>query len=97
MVLTHNGTEPLTGIRVQRARLVHDDGREVVFGVMSEGWDGRLDATQERTVAFHKTPDSASPPARRSLCNSHMRLEVTLELAGRTTTAQSRHVPIECH
>jgi hypothetical protein len=96
MVLNHTGTEPLTGITVQRARIVHDDGREVAFGVMSEGWDGRLDPGQQRTVAFHKTPDSAHPPARQSLCGQHMRLEVTLELAGRTATATSRRVPIEC-
>jgi hypothetical protein len=96
LVLNHSGTEPLTGISVTRARLVHDDGREVVFGVMSEGWDGRLDPGQQRILAFHKTPDSAHPPARHSLCGQHMRLEVTLELAGRQATATSRRVPIEC-
>ncbi len=97
LVLDHTtGTEPLTGLSVQRARLVHDDGREVIFGVMSDGWDGRLDAGQTRTLSFHKTIDSASPPARRALCAQHMRLEITLELAGRTATAQSRRVQIEC-
>lgn len=96
MTLNHTGTEPLTGISIARARLVHDDGREVVFGVMSEGWDGRLDPGQQRVLAFHKTPDSAHPPARRSLCAQHMRLEVTLDLAGRTASATSRHVQIEC-
>jgi hypothetical protein len=94
--LVHSGTEPLTGINVARARLVHDDGREVVFGVLSEGWDGRLEPGATRVVAFRKTPDSATPRATRALCGQHMRVEVTLELAGRQARATSRRVPIEC-
>lgn len=96
MVLDHMGTEPLTGLSITRARLVHDDGREVVFGVSSDGWDGRLEAGQQRVLAFHKTPDSASPPARQALCGQHMRLEVTLDLAGRQTTATSLRVQVDC-
>ncbi len=96
MVLNHMGTEPLTGLSITRARLVHDDGREVIFGVSSDGWDGRLEPGQQRVLAFHKTPDSASPPARQALCGQHMRLEVTLDLAGRQTTAQTRRVQVDC-
>ncbi|MEI8255096.1 MAG: hypothetical protein WCJ30_05425 [Deltaproteobacteria bacterium] len=96
MVLNHMGAEPLTGLSITRARLVHDDGREVVFGVSSDAWDGRLEPGQQRVLAFHKTPDSASPIARQGLCGQHMRLEVTLDLAGRQTTAQTRRVQVDC-
>jgi hypothetical protein len=96
LVMNHTGTEPLTGLNVTQARLVHDDGRQVVFGVLGDQWDGRLDAGQQRVVAFHKTPDSAQPRATHSLCGQHMRLDVIVDLAGRQAHAFSRHVQIEC-
>jgi hypothetical protein len=94
--MTHMGTEPLTGLAVTRARLVADDGREVVFGVTSQGWDGRLEAGAHRVVPFQKTPDSASPPPTRRFCRLPMRLEVTLDLAGRQARATSRRVEVRC-
>ena len=96
LVITHNGTEPLTGIHVTRTRLVHDDGREIVFGVLNPAWDGRLESGASRTVLFEKTPESASPPPTRRFCGVPMRVEVTVELAGRTARAVSRRVQIVC-
>jgi hypothetical protein len=96
LAFAHNGTEPLTGLTVTHARLVHDDGREVTFGVIGTDWDGRLAVGQQRTVAFHKTPDSAHPRATHTLCGQHMRLDVTVDLSGREAHAFSRHVPIDC-
>lgn len=96
LVLAHNGTEPLSGITVPRVRLVHDDGRAIVFGVFAEGWDGRLEPRTTRVVEFRKTPDSATPRPDRQYCGQPMRVEVTVELAGRTATATSRRVRIEC-
>lgn len=94
--LEHHGEQRLTGINVARARLLHDDGREIVFGVLGENWDGRLESGERRVVAFHKTPDSASPPPSREYCGLPMRLEVTLDLAGRRATATSRRFLIDC-
>ena len=92
LALTHTGDQALTGIHITRARLVHDDGRAIVFGVLTD-WDGRLEPGAERVIAYQKTPDSAVLPVRRrcSLRTEHARIEVTLDLAGRETTATSRH------
>jgi hypothetical protein len=95
--ISHTGTEPVTGVQVSRARLVADEGgREIVFGLLSDAWDGRLEPGQQRTIQFRKSPDSAVPKPNRSFCGAWMRIEVTLDLAGRQARAYSRRVQIEC-
>jgi len=96
LVLTLQGGDPITGLLLAHARLVHDDGREIVFGVFSDDWDGSIQPGQQRVLVFNKNPDTAQPIARRSLCGLHMRLEVSFELAGRQAHATSRHVRVEC-
>ncbi len=96
MTLEHQGTEPLTGVRVERVRLVEDEGRSITIGVTGDGWNGELQPGEQRVVAFTKTPDSSNPMPGHAYCGAWMRLEITLDLAGRRATAQSRRAQIAC-